>query len=213
MKKLDSITVLGIISLVYWLFDIINNNFFLHEATWSLWFSSVGIGLTAIGLLTRNTFLLNSLFCALFVVEMSWNIGFFSHLIFHKSFMGLTDYLFTGNYSTKDFLITSYHVFMIPFLFIGIIKEKVIHKTAWIGACIFTAVAASLTYFFAGPHDTTNCVHVIDNCRTFLFYLDHFSNPMRTILGIVLITIVVFIPTNYMLLKLLGNQKKQMYDV
>jgi hypothetical protein len=209
MKKLDTVTVLGIISLVYWLFDVVNNNFFLHEATWSLWFSSFGIGLTAIGLLTRNTFLLSSLFCALFVFEMSWNIGFFSHTIFHKSFMGLTDYLFNGNYTTKDFLITSYHISMIPFLLIGIIKEKVVHKTAWIGASLFTAVAVSLTYFFAGPHETTNCVHVIDNCRLFLFYLENVSNPLRSTLGVIIVTLFLFIPTNYALIKFLEAQEKQ----
>jgi hypothetical protein len=207
MKNLDIITVLGIISLAYWLFDVINNIFFLHEAVWSLWFSSVGIGLTAIGLLTRNTFLLSSLFCALFVVEMSWNIGFFSHVLFHKSFMGMTDYLFIGSYTMKDFLITSYHVVMLPFLLAAIIREKAVHKMAWIGAAVFSAGVLTLTYFFAGPRDTINCVHTLDNCKAFLFFLDHISNPMRTILGIAVMTIVVYIPTNYLLIKLIKTQE------
>jgi hypothetical protein len=207
MKKFDIVTILGIISLVYWCIDVFNNVFSLHAPLWSLWFSSVGIGLTAVALLTRNTFMLSSLFCALFVVELSWNIGFFSHLLFHKSFLGLTDYLFSGYYSEKDFIITSYHTVMLPFLLIGIWKGKTVHTHAWIGAAIFTAALTFFTYFLAGTHENTNCVHVIHDCRAFLFFLEPISNPLRTMVGVFLMTVILFIPTNYALMKFIKAHK------
>jgi hypothetical protein len=153
----------------------------------------------------RNTFLLSSLFCALFVVETSWNIGFFSHVLFHKSFMGLTDYLFTGSYAFKDFLITTYHIVMLPFILTALFLQKAIHKKAWVGALLFTTGVILLTYLFAGPHDTTNCVRNLHNCKAVLFFLENISNPLRTILGITIMTVAIFIPTNYMLVKLVKS--------
>jgi hypothetical protein len=205
MKKIDIITILGIISLIYWCTDIINNVFFIRSSLWSLWFSSVGILFTAIGLLTRNSFLINSLFCALFVVEAFWNIGFFSHFLFQKSFLGLTDYLFDGNYSAKDFIITSYHMLMVPFLLIAMIKEKIIYKTAWVGAAAYTAILCLLTYFFVGHQENVNCVHTLENCESILFFLSSIENPLRVTIGITLATFIIFIPTNYLLVKLAGR--------
>lgn len=202
MKRIDLVTLLGIISLVYWFVDVFNNIFLLHDSSGSLWFSSVGNGMTGVALLTRNVFLLSSLFCALFVVELGWNIGFFSHLLFHKSFMGFTDYLFYENYTAKDFLITSYHIFIIPFLLIGILYQKRVHTKAWMGAVLFTGVISFLTYFIGGPQARVNCVHSLQNCHTFLFFLEHVANPLRTMLGIIVMTILLFIPTNYLLVKL-----------
>jgi hypothetical protein len=202
MRNKDTVTILGIIALIYWGIDVINNIFFLNASSWSLWFSSVGIGLTAVGLLTRNAFLLNSLFCALFVGESFWNIGFFSHLLFGKSFMGLTDYLFNADYTTKDFFITSYHIIMIPFLLIGILKEKIIYKLAWLGATGYITILSVLTYFLVGQKETVNCVHTIENCRAFLFFLDKVNNPLRITIGISLATLLLFIPTNYLLVQI-----------
>jgi hypothetical protein len=206
LRKFDIVTVLGIISLGYWVIDIFNNIFLLHEATGSLWFSSAGIGMTGLALLTRNGFLLSSLFCALFVVETGWNVGFFSHMLFHRSFMGFTDYLFNGTYTTKDFWITSYHIIMIPFIVTGLVKQKVVYKSAWIGALVFSSVLAMLTYFFAPSWETANCVHAFDNCRIVLFFIANMTNPLRTVVGVILATVLMYIPTNYLLLKALKGK-------
>lgn len=201
MKRVDLVTFLGIISLTYWIIDVINN-YFIHHTVWSLWISSVGIGLTAVSLLTRNTFMMTSLFCALFIVESFWTIGFFSHFFFKTSLMGLTDYLFDGRHSTTDFIITSYHIFMVPFLFIGILKEKIVHKKAWAGAALFAGVLCFFTYLLAEQHETINCVHSIEKCKPFLSFLENTTNPIRTALGVMTATLFLFIPTNYLLVKL-----------
>ena len=119
----------------------------------------------------------------------------------------MTDYLFDGKYAQKDFLITSYHAVIIPFLLVGILKEKVVHKKAWIGAALFTTIVTFLTYVLVDSHETTNCVHRIDNCRPFIFYLEFVANPLRTALGIAIATVFLFIPTNYLLIKIIKKGK------
>lgn len=202
MKKPDTLTTLGIIALIYWAIDVFNN-YFIHHTVWSLWISSVGIGLTALSLLTRNTFLMTSLFSALFIVESFWSIGFFSHALFNTSLWGLTDYLFDGTHSRTDFLITSYHLLIVPFLFIGILKERALHSRAWLGAAVFAGALAAITYFLAGQHENVNCVHTVEKCKPFMTFLEDTANPLRTALGIMIATFFLFLPTNYLLMKLM----------
>lgn len=199
-KSRKLLIFLGLLCLTAWFIDLANIIFFLKKPSWVLWYSSLGLGVTGIALLLRKSFLIWVLFCSYFVLEMVWVIGFFSLLLFHQSFFEVAAYAFEPTYPKKDFYITLYHV-LIPFsLFFGVISIRGMHPRAWIGSTIFLSVLITLTYFFVSKNEPVNCVHMMLYCKGFVF-LQNIPNPLRIIIGIVLTTGVIYIPTNILLVR------------
>ncbi len=199
--------VLGSIALLYWIFDFINIVFFLHDSLWLLWYSSAGLLLTAVALLTRNKKLISSAFCALFVIESVWIIDFFLMLFFKVYLFGFTSYAFSPNFSQKDFFMTFYHVLIPLFLFIGIRKTPGVDQSGWMGASVFALCLALLTYFLSNPHDRVNCLYPVDSCQTNLSFMYSLSVLQRIFIALVFLVFVVYIPTNIIIIKLKSQKK------
>ena len=69
----------------------------------------MGLYFTSIALITENIILIDTLFCALFVMESLWSIDFFYNLFFHNSLLKLANYAFIPGFSRINFLLTFYH--------------------------------------------------------------------------------------------------------
>lgn len=191
---------LGLILLLTWIIDAFNIVFLHHKPHSLLWYSNAGLLATSIALLTRNSLLVFILFCALFVVEFLWGIGFLSLLFLHK-IPGI-NVGFEFYYLPKDFILTMYHFLIPPVLLFGVFQLKRVYKHAWIGALVYSTTLILLTYFFVTPEKSVNCVHIINHCRIFAPFLFNIENPTRIYVGLTLITLFIYIPSNYFLYKI-----------
>lgn len=203
MRKLfrDTLFYLGILMFSFWLADTYTKIFIMHSPLRTLWFSSAGLGVTAIALFTRSSFLITSMFSALTVIEGIWDAGFLSKILFNKTIPGVAEYVFTPNYPKWEFAITMYHLLLVPIIIFALYKIKKIHKLGWLGATIFTSVVGFSTYFLVKEDENINCVKTVDYCQSFFKPLYQFDNPVRIFLGIFFLTILLFIPLNFLLLK------------
>lgn len=203
MKKHASLFWLGILCLCFWVVDVANVIFVIHKPAWLLWFSSLGLILTAVALLTQSALFIFVLFVSHFVLEAIWTIGFFSILLFNKGIPGITDYAFTSHFAQKDFLITLYHVLIPPSLLWGLLKTRKVYKSGWIWATLLTSLIAAITYIFVEPHEKVNCIHSVTYCsNAFSDIFNKIQNPNRIFLGLALLTFFVFIPTNFIASKM-----------
>jgi hypothetical protein len=191
---------LGMVCFFVWVIDVINNIFYVHKPEYLLWYSTFGLLLTGISLMTQNKKLIAISFCAFFVIELVWDLGFLLKLFIHVTIPGVAEYMFASTYKRKDFLISLYHLLISPSLLLAVIINKEYYKYAWVGALSIATVLAFLTYFFVNPHEQVNCVHTINYCRTFIPFLNTIHNPLRIFVGLFLATVVIYIPSNYWML-------------
>lgn len=198
-RSVDVVFYLGVVCLLVWIVDFINIVFIIQKSITLLWYSNTGLLATAIALLRRDSRLIFTLFCALFVIEGIWGVGFFSLLLFNKAIPGVADYAFAPSYSNKDFILSLYHLVTPISLLVALVKFRKVYKYGWVGAMIFASVLTFITYFLVDKSQNVNCVHTLDHCRSMLSFLYTFNNPLRLFLGIACITVVVYIPTNYIL--------------
>jgi hypothetical protein len=203
------IFLLGIFTLIYYLIDIGNVIFLMHKPAILLWYSCVVLGLTASALLSRNTYLICVMFVAMMIPELIWCLGFFSNLLIHTPIPGVAEYDFQPNYPTKDFIVSLYHFATPAALAIAVFNIQKVHKKAWIGAIVYASTLAFLTYFLTSKSDNINCIYNVDLCRSFVSFLyKQFDNPLRVFVGLIFLTFLVYLPTNYFLLWLKRHPSK-----
>src|SRR6266571_4734837 len=121
--KRDRVFLMGVAALLFWVADAYSKIVFLHAPYQVLWYSSMGLLCTSIGLLTKNKFLLVTMFCALFPIELAWDISFLSHIVLQRE-LGITSYAFTQNYSRGEFIMTMYHIILVPAILMGVSQVK-----------------------------------------------------------------------------------------
>lgn len=203
MKEKHRIVItLGVICLTYWGFDFIANALIPHHFSWLLWYSSAGLLLTGIALITENTFLIYSLFCALFIPEMLWMVDFSGRFLFDKSLFGLTTYTHAISFTKADLYLTLYH-FLIPIsLLYAVFHTAKSYKYGWIGAIFFATTLFILTYFLVSPHDQVNCIQSFSPCKTVFSFLYAIPNPERIFLALISLVVFIYIPTNFLILRI-----------
>lgn len=195
------IKTIGLICLIYWVIDFINNVFFGNGPTWLIWYSSFGLFLTSIALISENKMLIFSMFCALFVPETIWTIDFIYVVLTHGTFLGLTNYAFSESFSKKDFYMTFYH-FLIPIgLFIAIIRTPHSYKYGWVGASIFIFTLLLLTYIFIPPSSGVNCLYQTARCKVIFSFLYNVNVYYRMLIALSGLILFIYIPTNFILNK------------
>lgn len=208
-KKNKPLVVLGAVCVVYWFLNFLNNAVLTNNYGWLLWYSSAGLLITGIALISQNIKLLYSVFCALFVAETLWIVDLFYITFSHHPLIGFTGYMLSSSFNTNDLYFTLYHLLIPISLFMAIHQTKKTYKYGWIGAIIFATTLITLTYFLAGPISQVNCVHSINQCHTIFSFLYGIGNPYRIIIALIGLTVFVFIPTNYILLYFKTKKKNK----
>lgn len=199
---------LGVLCLAYWFFDSLNIIFFIQKPDYLLWYSSSGLLLMSIALILRSPALISVMFCALFALELSWTLDFIIRIFSGKSPLGITNYLFEPEFGKKDFLMSMYHLLIPAALLYAILKTKRIFRYSWAGAAIYLSTISLLTFIFADLSSDVNCVHTPDRCKGFLSpIITVVPYPFHILASILFVTILIFIPTNYMLLKIAKKNK------
>ncbi|MGH7843759.1 MAG: membrane-associated protein, partial [Candidatus Binatia bacterium] len=81
-----------------------------------LWFSDIALLLTVLALWLESSFLASTMAVAVAVLELTWNIGFFSHLFTGTSIMGLSGYMFDRKIPLYLRGLSLFHVILPPLL-------------------------------------------------------------------------------------------------
>ncbi len=195
--------------LTFWILDTYLKIFVKHDPAQMLWWSSAGLGLSVLALFLRNSFLINSLFCALFFHELLWSSSYLSSLLFKTDSTYFAYYMFQPNYPKLNYFVGLFHLLLVPSLVFAIIKTKKIHKAGWIGATIFGFVILFLSYLFSDQTSNLNCIRPefdLKACKIYLNYLYHlyYLNYVNNLSGIILVNlvymIIFFIPANLILI-------------
>lgn len=183
---------------IYWVVDFFKNAVLTHDYTWLLWYSSAGFLLTGIALITQNVKLIYSMFCALFVIETLWIVDLFYTYFNHHTLIGLTEYILSPAFQPQNLYFTLYHAFIPVGLFVAVLRIRKTYTYGWVGATLFTTTLLTLTYFLTGPHSQVNCIHT-DQCHTVVSFLYKVNSLSRISIAILVLTLFIFIPTNYIL--------------
>lgn len=128
IKKEILLKIIGIIFLVFGIIAIINT-LSLGNYSGILWFCYLGLIIIGIGVLRKNTSLIESQLNILLIPQIIWIIDFVYFIINGYSLFNIVDYFFIqGPILSK--IITIQHLFAIPLSLISIalIKEK---KEGW----------------------------------------------------------------------------------
>lgn len=198
--KKDKILVsLGMVYIVYWFVDFYKNAVLTHDFSWLLWYSSAGFLLTGIALVTQNVKLIYSLFCALFVIETLWIVDLVYSFLNHHTLIGLTEYILSPTFQIKNFFYTLYHALIPIGLLVAVLRIKNTYKYGWAGATLFVTTLLTLTYFLTSPHSQVNCIHAINKCHSIFSFLYKINYLSRISVAIIVLTLCIFIPTNYIL--------------
>jgi len=199
--------ILGTICLGYWLLNLLDA-LVNHRPSWLLWYSSAGLFTTGIALLTENTLLIYSAFCALFAMEGLWTIDFLYAILVKKSLLGFTAYAFAPSFGRKDFFMTLYHILIPISLLTAILNNPKANKYGWLGAIVFVSILGFLTYFLVGPNDRVNCIHSLSSCQSVFTFLYKIQNPYRIFVALLGLVIFVYVPSNYLVITLKKKQTK-----
>lgn len=195
------VTVIYIVNILFWFIQAGFKVYVLKQPEQILWYSSAGLLLTTIAIYTENAFVMTSMFCALFVIEALWSLSLVTQILFGFNLFHITEYLFSPHYSVVRRIVSLYH-FLIPIsLVILVLKLRRVSLYGWIGAAIFGLFFAYASYFFPNNHSNVNCVfkETKDICSFFFSFLYRYDHFIGIFVGVSLLTIFIFLPTNIVL--------------
>ncbi len=207
-KLKDPLFWLGLVTLSFWLADAYLKIFILEAPSRMLWYSAVGLLIITIGLFKRSSFLLVAMFCALVINETVWTLSFFTNLLFHRDVTNVAAYAFKPNYPKFRFIVTMYHLILVPSIVIGLVVMRKVHRFAWIGAYIFALVLGILTLFFPDPlGENVNCIvrETIGSCRLYFSWFYRFKGFGFIFIVSAFLGLFFYLPINY-LICLLGRK-------
>lgn len=200
MRIKDPLFLLGMLSISFWILDSLNKIFILHKPYLMIWYSSVGLLLTAIGLIRKNSFLLSSMFCALLLIESMWLISFFTILIVHHPITPIANYAFAADFPRFEFFTTLYHILLVPSVVFALTLIKKVHPLGWLGAFIFATGVSLIALLITPNNDNVNCIYA--PCEELFNHLYQYPNPWRIFLATISLTFFVYLPLNIATLKL-----------
>ena len=204
-KKISRYHWFGLLGLLFWLADTFSKIFYIHLPQRVLWFCSLGFLITLVGYFRKNSLILTSVLCLLFIMETLWMLSLIISLFMGSAFVftDISKYVFAPNYPKIRLFITMYHFLILPTIFVGLYNLKKIHQYGWVGATSLLLMFLILGYFFPDVVDNLNCSLSIpgDACYAFFgpFYrLGYFlAYPLASIF----LGVVVFFPINLFAVK------------
>ena len=165
--KFDKIFFIGIIFLVFGVSAIANTLLHLDECLAPiLWFSYIGLIVLAIGCFRKDSSLIASQLCIIFIPYIVWNIDFFTYLFSGASFWGTADYLFAPG-ALFGKIISLQHIFNIPLSLYGVHLIGLKRKDFWKISFSEIIILFFASRWFTNYEQNVNCVY--HNCATFDF--------------------------------------------
>lgn len=206
-KFRDPLFLLALILLIYWGMDAWYKIFVQHAPTRMFWYSSMGLGVTSIGLFARSPLILSAMFSVLLFQEGIWNLSFFSNLFSLPDYLQTASYAFGKKFPTIGLIITLFHLLLLPSILFGLYQLKKVSRWGWLLGYIFALAINYLPLIFPDKEDV-NCVRgQIASCQIF-FGAFYTINPVTGIFGGVTYQLfLIYIPANVLLINIFDKGK------
>jgi len=156
----------GLLS-IFW--DIYTRGFF--NFGW-IWLCTIVTLLTGYAFIKKNSNVLLTSFAVSVVWELFWIIDNIYFIIMKKSIFGVIDYIFEPTTNLFKVLISSYHIFLIPFWIYGIKEIKMEKENNYPCVIIFVIFLAIISFFLGNKYENQNCIFepCIKQINYFYFY-------------------------------------------
>lgn len=170
-----------------------------------LWYSSLGLLLLGVALVTKNELLSSIAFCSLFAIEGFWLINFI--LAFFDLSIGNKSYSFMPGSPNFDPLGSVYHIFLAPLSLFSILQIKKIYKSAWVYSTLGSFTIGILTYIYASNMEQENINCLFQSCEPLFTSVYQIPNPTRIIVSTILLSLIIFLPSNLVLIYIKNKLK------
>lgn len=116
--------------------------------------------------------------------------------------IGNKTYAFIPGSRDFDLIGSLYHLLLAPFSLLGALLINRVSKYAWIYSSLGALALGIGTYLFIDNSRGENINCVFESCENLFSPIYLVTNPLRIILGTLLLGLLVFLPSNYLILLL-----------
>ncbi|GMU19149.1 MAG: hypothetical protein AMXMBFR12_03410 [Candidatus Babeliales bacterium] len=156
-----------------------------------LWISDIGLFLTVLGLLFRESLLVSMAIVGAMVTELVWCVDYFGELFFGINIIDLSDYMFDANYSFGLRGLSLFHVAMPIIWFLYLIDYGYERRAFWYMTLLYW-IMILITYLFTQPVANVNWVFL-----PLLKPAMGIHPDLWVLLLMIFFPICIFLPTHY----------------
>jgi hypothetical protein len=163
-----------------------------------LWFSDIAVLITVAALWLESPLLASMMALAVVLLDLVWNVDFFTRLIGGASLTGLSDYMFDPKISVPIRAVSLFHMAM-PVLLLWMVYRLGYDSRAFVAQTILAWVVLPLSYLLTEPSENVNRVYGFgEKPQTSM------RPPLFVALLMVLFPILIYLPTHLILEKVFG---------
>jgi hypothetical protein len=164
-----------------------------------LWFSDIALLTTVVSLWLESPLLTSTMALASVLLDLVWNIDFFITLLFGRSVITLSAYMFDRSIPLPIRLLSLFHV-VLPVLLLWTLYALGYDKRALVVQTLLAWIVLPLCYFLTGTSENVNWVYGFGNKpQTWMPPL------LYLILLMILFPVVVYLPTHLLLKKIFSK--------
>ena len=167
-----------------------------------LWFSDISLLIAVLAIWLESALLTSVIALAILLLDLAWNLDFFSKLIFNTSVTGLSTYMFRRENSVLIRGLSIFHVFF-PVLIIWMLHRLGYDSRAFLIQTLLAWILLPLSYFLTRRSENVNWVHGFGN-KPYRWV----AAPLHVLLLMVLFPIVIYLPTHFVLQQIFSLSSK-----
>lgn len=161
-----------------------------------LWFSDIALFGALAALLLESSLVASTVAVGVLLLEITWNVDFFVHLLSGARLTGLSDYMFDAQINLCIRAMSLFHV-VLPPLLVWMVYRLGYDERALVVQTIVAAILLPLSRFVSTPTQNINWVYGLGNePQTFL------PAPVYVSLVMIAFPLLVYLPTHFALKKL-----------
>ncbi len=171
-----------------------------------LWGSDIALFVTTFALWFENRFLASMMAVGVLLLEVLWNIDFFTRLVTgnHLFGLGATSYMFNEQFPSMVRPISLlFHIYL-PIILLWMLFRLGYNSKAWLAQIVLAWILLPLTYVLTDPVDNINWVYGPGSEVQQLV-----PGPVFVVILMIIFPIVIYIPSHLFLNKLFGKDHKE----
>jgi hypothetical protein len=171
----------------------------------AFYFCYFGLVFIGLGMFFKKPLLIVSQLNILLIPLIMWNLDFFYNLILNESFLGITDYLFGARRGFLANFISSQHLYLIPFAFIGLyLIRSNFNKRVFRDSLIFSFVQLVAVFALSRVYSNYEL-----NVNWVYYSSFNIPLPFPYVVNWFLISFFMILLSNFILRFVFGKEKKE----
>jgi len=149
----------GYIFLLWGIFDIVykTSKYGFRELDF-VWFCSITLFVLALGIIFKNSMLLNSFLSIAILVQPAWILDYIWISFFNVPLNGLSSYAFQSTYGILEFINSTRHLLMLPVGLLAVFMLSKKDRRSYIFIPIFITLLLAFSFLFTPEYSNINCV-------------------------------------------------------